>query len=219
MKFGALFDWDGVVIDSSAHHERSWTLLAQEVDKPMPHDHFVRGFGMKNQAIIPDILQWTNKLEEIEELSMRKEFLYRQIIEREGITPLPGVIPLLQMLNDHNVPCSVASSTHRKNIETVFQMTGLGKHFAAVVTAEDVTKGKPHPDVFIKSAAAIDRNPQRCVVFEDALVGIKAGRAAGAKVVAVATTSPLSLLGEADLAVDSLLEIDWRVFKDLLESS
>jgi len=219
MHFGALFDWDGVVIDSSVHHDRSWTLLAEEVNKPLPSDHFVRGFGMKNQAIIPEILEWTEDPEEIEELSLRKEFLYRQIIEREGITPLPGVIPLLQLLNDHDVACSVASSTHRKNIETVFEMTGLGEHFAAIVTAEDVTKGKPHPDVFLKSAAAIDRIPERCVVFEDALVGIEAGLAAGAKVVAVATTSPLDMLGEAHLAVRSLTEIDWRVFNGLFRNA
>jgi HAD superfamily hydrolase (TIGR01509 family) len=217
MSYGALFDWDGVVIDSSAHHDRSWTLLAKEIGKPLPADHFVRGFGMKNQAIIPDILGWTDDAEQIEALSLRKELLYRQIIARDGITPLPGVVELLQLLNSHGVPCSVASSTHRQNIEAVFDMTGLRKYFAAVVTAEDVNKGKPHPDVFLKSAAAIDRPAGQCVVFEDALVGIAAGLAAGAKVIAVATTCPLEALGDAHLAVRSLAEIDWPVFSGLLK--
>jgi HAD superfamily hydrolase (TIGR01509 family) len=216
MLLGALFDWDGVVIDSSAHHDHSWTLLSAELGKPLPPDHFVRGFGMKNQTIIPEVLGWTDDVEEIEALSLRKEFLYRQIIEREGITPLPGVVELLKLLQRHDVACSVASSTHRQNIETVFDMTGLREHFAAVVTAEDVGKGKPHPDVFLKSAAAINRPPERCVVFEDALVGIEAGLAAGAKVIAVATTCPLEALGDAHLAVRSLSEVDWQVFSSLL---
>ena len=216
MLLGALFDWDGVVIDSSAQHDRSWTLLSTEVGKPLPPDHFVRGFGMKNQTIIPDVLGWTNDAEEIEALSLRKELLYRQIVMREGIAPLPGVIELLKLLNRHDVACAVASSTHRQNIETVFDMTGLREHFAAVVTAEDVGQGKPHPDVFLKSAAAIERRPDRCVVFEDALVGIEAGLAAGAKVVAVATTCPIEALGNAHLAVRSLLEVDWQVFSTLL---
>ena len=56
MKLGALFDWDGVVIDSSDQHERSWEMLAGEIGKPLPKDHFTRGFGMKNQVIIPDIM-------------------------------------------------------------------------------------------------------------------------------------------------------------------
>ena len=56
MKAGALFDWDGVVIDFSARHEKSWEMLAEESAKPLPEDHFVRGFGMKNQVIVPDIM-------------------------------------------------------------------------------------------------------------------------------------------------------------------
>jgi beta-phosphoglucomutase-like phosphatase (HAD superfamily) len=59
MEIGALFDWDGVVIDSSKCHEASWDLLADEVGKPLPEGHFKKGFGRKNQVIIPEILQWT----------------------------------------------------------------------------------------------------------------------------------------------------------------
>jgi beta-phosphoglucomutase-like phosphatase (HAD superfamily) len=65
MQLGALFDWDGVVIDSSRQHEESWELLAAELGKPLPDDHFLRGFGMKNQVIIPEILGWTRDADEI----------------------------------------------------------------------------------------------------------------------------------------------------------
>ena len=217
MSFGALFDWDGVVIDSSAQHERSWEQLAAEIGKPCPEDHFVRGFGMKNQAIIPDILGWTDDPDEIETWSLRKESLYREIIREEGIRPLPGVIDLLRLLEARGVPCAVASSTHRENIETVFDAIGIGGCFQAVVTAEDVTRGKPDPEVFLKSAARLGRDPGDCIVFEDALVGIEAGLAAGARVVAVATTNPLEKLGAAHLAVHSLEEIDWQRLANLFE--
>jgi HAD superfamily hydrolase (TIGR01509 family) len=217
VSFGALFDWDGVIIDSSAQHEKSWEQLAAEIGKPLPADHFVRGFGMKNQAIIPDILGWTDDPAEIDAWSLRKEYLYREIIREEGIRPLPGVIDLLQLLDARGVPCAVASSTHRENIDTIFDAIGIGGCFRAVVTAEDVTRGKPDPEVFLNSAAKLGREPGDCIVFEDALVGIEAGLAAGARVVAVATTNPLEKLGRAHLAVRSLEEIGWRRLAKLFE--
>lgn len=214
---GALFDWDGVIIDSSAQHEASWQRLAEEIGKPLPPDHFVRGFGMKNQAIIPQILRWTEDPGEIDAFSLRKESLYRDIIRAEGIRPLPGVIDLLGILDERGVPCAVASSTHRENIEVVFDAIGVRSFFRAVVSAEDVGRGKPDPEVFLKSAEKIDRRPGDCIVFEDALVGIEAGLAAGAKVVAVATTNPLEALGQAHLAVRSLSDCHWADLAALLD--
>lgn len=215
MKLGALFDWDGVVIDSSDQHERSWEMLAGEIGKPLPKDHFTRGFGMKNQVIIPQILDWTDDPDEIHLFSLRKEALYREIIAEEGITPLPGVTALLQMLQENAVPCAVGSSTHRENIEVIFDAIGVRDYFSAVVTAEDVNHGKPDPEVFLKSAEKIHVAPQNCVVFEDAHVGIEAGLAAGSKVIAVATTNDISALGRASVAVQSLEEVDWKLFSGL----
>jgi HAD superfamily hydrolase (TIGR01509 family) len=214
---GALFDWDGVVIDSSAHHERSWEQLAAEIGKPLPAEHFVRGFGMKNQAIIPDILGWTNDPDQIEEYSLRKEFLYREIIREKGIHPLPGVGDLLQMLRDNGVPCAIASSTHRENVDVVLELIGLRPFFTAIVTAEDVQRGKPDPQVFVTAAAKINREPCNCIVFEDAHVGIEAGLAAGARVIAVATTNTLDALSRAHLAVNSLEEVNWQRFSGLFD--
>lgn len=215
MNYGAIFDWDGVVIDSSDQHKRAWETLGRELGKPMPADHFIRSFGMKNEFIIPDIMQWTNDPDEIHRQSLRKEAIYRELIAREGIAPLPGVTELLQMLNEHGIPCVVGSSTHRKNIEVTFDAIGLRNYFQAVVTAEDVNHGKPNPEVFLKSAKKIDRAPNHCVVFEDAHVGIEAGLAAGSRVIAVATTNHIRDLGKANLAVESLEDVDWPVFKNL----
>ncbi len=217
MTFGALFDWDGVVIDSSDQHERSWSMLAAEADLPLPADHFKRGFGMKNEKIIPGILRWTDDPGEIHRLSLRKEALYRDIIREEGIQPLPGVAELLELLNGQGVPCSVASSTHRENIEAVFDAIGLRGCFQAVVTSEDVSHGKPDPEVFLESARRIDRDPGACVVFEDAHVGIQAGLAAGSRVVAVATTHPADTLLDAHRVVDRLTEVDWALLEGLFD--
>ncbi|MEA3187622.1 MAG: beta-phosphoglucomutase [Chthoniobacter sp.] len=210
MSWGAIFDWDGVIIDSSAHHEESWERLAAEIAKPLPPGHFKRGFGMKNEFIIPQLLAWTEDKAEIERLSLRKEALYRNVVQERGLVPLPGVEAWLRELSAAKVPCAVGSSTHRLNIETALEMIHLRQYFSHIVSSEDVTNGKPAPDVFLRAAEKISLPPQRCVVFEDAHVGIEAARRAGMHVVALATTNPLSELTEADVAVERLDQLDLR---------
>lgn len=205
--WGAIFDWDGVVIDSSAQHAESWGRLAREIAKPLPADHFKSGFGRKNEFIIPEILGWSRDPDEIKRLSLRKESLYRDIVKERGLSPLPGVKEWLQRLAEAGIPCVVGSSTHRLNIEVSLEIIHLAEFFSGIVSSEDVTQGKPAPDVFLKAAEKIHRTPGACVVFEDAHVGIQAARNAGMKVVAVATTNPLADLGAADLAVARLDEI------------
>ena len=205
--WGAIFDWDGVIIDSSSSHEESWERLAKEVRRPLPDGHFKKGFGRKNEFIIPHLLEWTNDLAEIERLSLRKEALYREVIAERGLDPLPGVRVWLERLRGAGVPCAIGSSTHRANIDLSLGIIGLGEFFAGIVCGDDVSQGKPHPEVFLTAAARIDRPAARCVVFEDAFVGIEAARAGGMKVVAVATTHPLAELTAADLAVSRLDEL------------
>jgi beta-phosphoglucomutase family hydrolase len=205
--FGAIFDWDGVVVDSSSHHEESWERLAKETGFTLPVGHFKKGFGMKNEFIIPNLLNWSSRLEEIQELSLRKEALYREILIEWGIRALPGVAECLGELSKRRIPCAIGSSTHRLNIDTILSVIGLENYFAAIVTAEDVSRGKPDPEVFLAAAGRIGVAPNRCVVFEDALVGIEAAHRGGMKVVAVATTNPIEKLMGADLAVHRLDEL------------
>lgn len=207
-RWGALFDWDGVIIDSSSHHEESWERLARELAKPLPPDHFKRGFGRKNEFIIPELLGWARDAAEIRAISLRKEALYREVVAERGLAPLPGVRVWLERLRVAGVPCAIGSSTHRANIDLSLGLIGLADFFTAIVTAEDVRLGKPDPEVFLTAAARIDRAPERCVVFEDAHVGIQAARAGGMRVVAVATTHPAEELTAADCAVERLDELD-----------
>jgi len=218
MRIGAIFDWDGVIIDSSCYHEESWERLAYEEKKPLPPDHFKKGFGMKNELIIPRILGWTADSLEVERLSLRKELLYRKIMQEKGIAPLPGVREFLQRLKKSDVPCAVGSSTHKENIAQVLKMLDFEGFFKAVISSEDVNRGKPHPQVFLKAAERIRRNPERCVVFEDAHVGIEAARAGKMKVVAIATTHPAFELSEADRVVYRMDELMVRDLKEIVEN-
>jgi beta-phosphoglucomutase family hydrolase len=206
-KRGAVFDWDGVIINSASQHETSWERLARECGKPLPENHFKRGFGMKNEVIIPELLGWTAVPVEIRILSLRKEAIYREVVREQGMHALPGVKAWLQKLREAEIPCAIGSSTHRENITTTLDVLGLEGFFADIVTAEDVRRGKPDPEVFLTAARRIGVEPADAIVFEDALVGIAAARAAGMRVVAVATTEPKEKLAHADWIVDQLDEL------------
>jgi beta-phosphoglucomutase family hydrolase len=206
-KWAAIFDWDGVIIDSSRQHEESWERLAAETGKPLPEGHFKAGFGRKNEFIIPNILKWTDENEAVRRLSLRKEELYREIVLEQGLEPLPGVRTWLERLASAGIPCAIGSSTHRENIEVSLDLLRLREFFSAIVSSEDVSHGKPDPEVFLKAAEKLQMPPDRCVVTEDAHVGIEAAHRAGMRVIAVATTNPIEELGKADKSVHQLDEL------------
>lgn len=215
----AIFDWDGVIIDSHDQHKRSWDLLAEEEGRELPENFFKQSFGMRNQSIIPQFFSdWTDTSDEAQvmRLADRKEHLYRELVRADGIEPLAGVRDLLASLKAAGIPCSVGSSTPRANIDAIMEVIGLADHFAAITAAEDVTRGKPAPDVFLKAAEKVGATPQTSVVFEDAHVGIEAGLAAGMKVIAVATTHPLESLSDATVAFQDLTTVDAETVLSLL---
>ena len=202
-----IFDWDGVVIDSSAQHEHSWEILAKEISKPLPDGHFLLGFGKKNALIITEILGWTTDTAVITALSNRKEEIYRELVQASGVHVLPGARELLTALREAGIPRSIGSSTPRSNLDAILPVTGLADLFDAIACGDDVTYGKPSPDIFILAAQKLHMPPADCLVIEDAHVGLEAARRAGMATLAVATTNPLADLQYADAAVESLASV------------
>jgi len=202
---GAIFDWDGIIIDSHDHHEAAWADLIAETGHRVPDDFMKRSFGMRNEQIFPEFFEGVEEGDHalIRDLADQKETHYRNRLRRDGIDPLPGVREILDTLAAHEVPCAVGTSTPLENVNLVMELTGLRGCFAAISSAEDVRFGKPDPEVFLVAAGRIKRDPAQCVVFEDAHVGLEAGRRAGMRTIGVATTHPIDSL-EAELAVTDL---------------
>ena len=209
-----IFDWDGVVVDSSAHHERSWEILAAQRGLPLPADHFKRGFGKKNNVIIPD-LGWATEPAEVDALAHRKEEIYRSLVREKGIDPLPGVRELLSALQAAGLPRAIGSSTERANLDCLLDMMDLRVFFDVIVSGEEVVHGKPDPSIFLLAAERLGVMPADCVVIEDALVGIEAGRRAGMPVLAVATTEPLEALRGATAAAPDLRAVTIEMLRAL----
>jgi HAD superfamily hydrolase (TIGR01509 family) len=204
--WGALFDWDGVIVDSKALHEAAWDAVAREFGYPHGPDDFRRHFGSQNRRAISEILRWTEDDGEIARISERKEILYRELLPDRFDLLIPGVEAFVAELVQHGVPCAVVSSSPRANIDRVLANAGtrgLGSRLRAIVSAEDTERSKPDPEGFAKGAGRLGLPPARCVVFEDAPVGIAAARAAGMRVVGLTTTHAASELHRADRVIDA----------------
>ena len=214
-QMGVIFDLDGVLVDTGWAHKQSWYDLAEKEGFSLTDEFFYSTFGMQNYQIIPMLLGRNATSEEIERLSDWKEQRYRDII-KEKLAPAEGAKSLLIDLKKEGFLLAVGSSAPRANLELVLDCTDLRDYFDAYVTGQDVTRGKPAPDTFLKAAEKLSLNTNRCVIVEDAVQGVQAGRAAGMAVVAVTTTRSRKDLAGADIIVDSLTQLQAGQFIELL---
>lgn len=187
---GAIFDWDGVIVDSSDLHLKSWEALANELKLQLPNDHFEKGFGKRNETIIPQILGWSKDPAQINHWGKRKEEIYRELGNKDGIKLARGSKDFLTQIFSSTFRCSIGTSTERKNVELAIRQHDLSQYFLGAACSEDVSKGKPDPEVFLKAAKILSITPKNCVVFEDSPHGIEAAIRAGMKTVALTTTHP-----------------------------
>jgi HAD superfamily hydrolase (TIGR01509 family) len=199
MTYGVLFDMDGVLVDSAGPHHESWRVLAERHAVGVSEEEFRGCFGRRSQDIIR--LLWGGELadEEVAALDAEKEAIYRELIA--GQVPLmAGCVELLAALRGAGYRVAVATSGPRENLEMVLREGALAAYFDATVHGGDVSHGKPAPDCFLLAAERIAVAPARCVVIEDAPVGIEAGVTAGMPVIAVEGTHPPERLREAGAA-------------------
>jgi beta-phosphoglucomutase family hydrolase len=205
--WAAIFDWDGVILDSAGQHEQAWEWLVAQNGQALPPDFFLKSYGIKNEKAITELLGWKLEPDQMDRLIAAKEKQCRRLLRENGARSLPGVVALLKRLKARGVPCAIASSTPRLNVDCAMKLLGIRHYFKAIVAGEDVKRGKPDPEVFLLAARRLKVPPERCVVFEDAPVGIDAALAAGMKVVGLATTNPPGSLKRAHRVVRRLNEL------------
>ncbi|MGD9116643.1 MAG: HAD family phosphatase [Dehalococcoidia bacterium] len=213
-----IWDMDGVLADTASFHFGAWRETFSRRGIAFSNEDFMRGFGIRNDAIIRNMLGTETTQDAIDTIAKEKEATFRRLIGGQ-VKPLPGVPGLLGQLHDKGIKMAIASSTVLDNIRLIVASLDIEKYFDAVVTGHDVTRGKPHPQVFLKAAQRLETPPRNCLVFEDAVAGVQAAKRAGMRCVAVTTSHPRESLGEADLIVDSLEEVTVVDLEKLLKSN
>jgi beta-phosphoglucomutase len=207
-----LWDLDGTLVDSAELHWLSWRDTLAAEGHAITYQQFLDTFGQKNDRILPGWLGDDASVERIRQVGDAKEAAYRRLVQDRGLTPLPGAAEWLRILHAAGWRQAIASSAPRANVGVMLRVLGVETELDAIVSAEDVTAGKPDPQVFLRAAAAVGVPPGRCVVVEDAPAGIEAARRAGIKAIGVSRAPDF----EADLVVASLEDLPADAFALLI---
>jgi beta-phosphoglucomutase len=219
--WAVLWDVDGTLVDTAELHFQAWCALARELGKPFTRADFAGTFGWRNPEIIPKLFGMHHSEADIAALGDRKEDLYRAQA-RHGIDLLPGVANLLEALHADGCLQAIGSSAPRANLEMILDLTKTRGLLPVVVAMEDTRRGKPDPEVFLIAARLLGVSPSRCLVLEDAPVGIQAAKAGGMRAIAVTCVghhSDESLRhAGADLVVPTLEQVSPALIKGLILS-
>jgi beta-phosphoglucomutase len=208
-----LWDVDGTLLDSAELHFLAWRDTVAQRGFALTRERFAATFGHRNDAVLRDYFGPGITADQILEISTAKEGRFRELLGSAGLAPLPGVARWLAQLRADGWRQAVASSAQPASLEAMLGAIGLAEYFAAIVSARDVARGKPAPDVFLLAAERLGVPPARCVVVEDAPAGLEGARAAGMRAIGVRTThAQLS----ADVVVDTLDLLPGDCFERLL---
>ena len=208
-----LWDLDGTLIDSADLHWQAWEEAITAAGYRFDLNHFTSRFGQRNEILLRTLLGPAASPAVIRAISDAKEHRYRVLAAAGRLHALPGAAEWLTALAAAGWRQAIASSAPRANIEAALHVLGLAAHFDATVADEDVTHGKPDPEVFLLAAERLATPPARCIVVEDSPFGIEAARRAGMKAIGVGS-APFA--PPADCAVRTLAELPADAFEHLL---
>jgi len=207
-----LWDLDGTLADSRQYHWRAWKEAMAAEELPLTESQFLASFGQRNDAILGAWLGVDADPARIRSIGESKERLYRELVRTEGIAPLPGAAEWVRSLHSDGWRQAIASSAPRLNVEVMLEALGFTGLIETLVAAEDVTEGKPDPEVFLRAAHRLGVPPHRCVVVEDAEAGIEAARRGGMASVGVGGGA----VGAANVVVRSLADLPPDTFLRLV---
>jgi beta-phosphoglucomutase family hydrolase len=211
-----LWDLDGVIADTGIYHYQAWVEVFGKMGKTFTEEHFMRHFGQRHDTIIRSVLGEVSQ-EKFDTITKKKQENYRRRVAR-NIKPMPGSIELIKSLGKNGIKTAIASSAPPENVDIIIKGLGIEDCFDAYARGTEVAEGKPSPLVFLLAAEKLGVEPADCVVIEDAIAGVAAAKRAGMKCIAVTNSHPKDKLGQADLVVDTLEDVNISDLMKLFET-
>lgn len=196
---GLIFDMDGTLIQNMPYHMKAFDVQAERHGYKLTQPVSNRFYGRHNDEIFLNVVEpWVVEKYGLQFLSEEKEAIYRELYAG-NVRLTDGLEALIADAKANGVKCYIGSAGPRVNLELIWQGAELDDKIDGYICGDDVVNFKPHPEIFLKCCERMGLQPEECIVFEDALSGIKAGFAAGCNVIALSTTAK-----PEDLAVEGL---------------
>lgn len=207
LPYGIIFDMDGVLVDSEEFICKAACMMFAELGLAVAPEDFVPFIGMGENRYLGGVAEKYQFPVAIDAIKKRTYDIYLDIIRGE-LKPLPGVGEFIEACRKEGRLLAVASSADRRKVEGNLREIGLDTRlFGTIVTGEDVVHKKPDPEIFLLAASRLKLNPADCLVVEDAVSGVTAAKAAGAKCLALTTSFPREKLSKADFFAPNLAHV------------
>jgi beta-phosphoglucomutase len=208
---GVLFDMDGVLVDSEPFICKAAIMMFSELGISASPEDFQPFVGMGENRYIGGVAERHGITVDIEQVKARTYKIYEEIV-KDRLSPLPGAHEFISRCTDKGFRLALATSADRIKMEVNLKEIGLSQDlFHTIITGLDVEKKKPFPDIYLKAAENLGLKPVNCLVVEDAVSGIKAGKDAGCRCLAVTSSFDASALKDADWICESLLNVPEEV--------
>jgi HAD superfamily hydrolase (TIGR01509 family) len=202
-----IFDMDGVIVDSNPYHKKALQQFCKKYGQHLTEEQLrEKIYGRRNQDWLTNVF---GKLDadQLKKYADEKEALFRELYEHD-IEPVTGLTAFLKKMDEQRVVRAIATSAPADNVTFTLQKTQTGPFFKTILDDSFVTHGKPDPEIYIKTAKALNFEPKNCVVFEDSLAGVQSAKSAGCKVVGITTTHSREELSGTDLIIDDFVGKD-----------
>jgi HAD superfamily hydrolase (TIGR01509 family) len=213
-----IFDMDGVLVDSNPFHIQKWVEFLQVRGIPYHAEDLPKQIlGSRNDTAFRLFFGRQLGKTEMKQLSEDLEARFRAAF-RPHAQPLPGLKALMDECHGEAIPLAVASSAMAKNVDFVVDTLKLRPYFTSIATGDDVSRPKPDPEIYLKTAEKLRLAPAKCVAFEDSFVGIESAKGAGMKCVAIASSFPAEELRgqtQADFVVKNFEELSVAKLREL----
>lgn len=183
-----LFDMDGTMINNMAYHLKAWERMVEELGGALRGSALLAELYGSNKGVVERIFgQGQFSDEKIQWIGDTKEAYYRELY-RPHIRLINGLPEFLQQCHAKGIPMALGTASNMPNINLTLDTLGIRHYFGAIVSADDVAQGKPHPETYLKAAAKLGHAPADCLVFEDVPKGVQAAANAGMPAIVVTTT-------------------------------
>jgi beta-phosphoglucomutase len=205
-KWSAIFDMDGVVVETVQMHFQAWKRMFEEHGKPFTFDEYkakVDGIPRRDgaRAILGGLSQ-----EELDRACDIKQGYFLEFLEKEKVPAYAGTVALIRAIRASGHKAALISSS--KNLPRIIASAGVADIWDSIVNGSEITRGKPDPQIFLMAAERLGAKPADCVVFEDAVQGVEAAKRGGMKCVGIDRYGSPARLSKADVVVSDLSEIN-----------
>ena len=210
---GVIFDLDGVLVDTVPLHFAAWQRMFGEFGYHFDYrDYHEKVDGKPRQEGVRGVMSDASE-DVIEAAGRTKQAYYMEMIEQGQLRPFPSSVSLIKELREQSILLAAASSS--VNTRVILDRIGVLDDFAAIVTAADVERGKPEPEIFLAAAQRLNLDVDDCVVFEDALSGVTAAKRGGFVCIGVDRHGHADYFAEADVVVGDLGELDYAGISEI----